>query len=1193
MEKKLNRKWEGCDFMEKEKSRIYQDVASNIKNRLRDRNYSIGLDLGVGSIGIAVVAMEPNDKGINYPTELIYANSRIFTSSKGAAERGQFRGQRNSIRHKAHRLRKLWQLLATRGFMKPYSSEIVQDPAILRFSNEMIKSDPYKLRLKGLKEKLSTEEIGVALYHMANHRGSSSVRSFLDEEMTKDEEKTEEQINQTKSLAKKYGVDTYIEVLNCFNMDGIKGYRNKNVRATNFVMPMPTRDIILKEFEKFLDTQKQFYPSLLDPDYISQIRDIIFYENPKIVPEVANCPYFPEEKKLPKASFLNEERRLREALNNVRILMERQTESGHVYVEKISLEKDEKKQLFKVLRDGSDISPAYIRKVFPKYGKLKNENILLQGSDKKNTNIKGFRFKKLEELSCFKELSDNDKDKYISLFVNTPDDDSLKKELISQLGFSEEKADDAIENTPKLIGDYAPVGKTAMLLLMPFIEDGLSFHEAEEQALKEGILYSNTDKMVYDYLPYYGEVIPNSTQTLVGKAWHSSFQEKFKGKGFIKPHTNPDEEKYGRIANPVVHQTLNELRKLVNEVIEIMGKKPSEITVELGRELKLGQKARDEYVLDNNKRLKENEKIYKEYCVPNNLATKYIKRFRLLEDQNYKCPYCLNAINSDDVVLGYADIDHIFPKEDTADSSENNLVLAHKHCNEEVKKKQIPRVAFGADPVLWNKIEQFLDNTPKMKNKRWRFELTEEKYQDYLAKNTFLNRFKSDNAFAARIACEYLLSLFPAEKKYTAVRTIKGAETAALRRSWNLNGITQLLASFHLMEENDDFVNEKNRLDARHHALDAIVAAYYSYSVKQMINSISKEGSNQKEISKRVPIPKYFRINNNLSTTEQRNDFHDYIENFLISNTFVSRKVDTDRNGELLAATQYSILATKDDNLILFTKKKLSDLKASTFLGNKSGSVEYTLKGNFPKPKWLTAEQNEQVEKYLEYNRQLFTLVLSNKDKAKKELEDDNDKKVLIGKKTVSIDEKRIVEKALKLTGGIYYSLTNNQRKKIFVSKEPTALEKGSAFDTGENFALDLYHDEHGKINGEVIRKINAVNKKFIPEYKKKGFKLYERIYPGDILEVDYVPRSPVNAKNDFVKGIVSPNAPQGKTFLVVKTFTENGKSIQVYYDSLMASKVGQNGSFYTAGLNKLNIRKVCLSEAGIVVYRSMLLKDL
>ncbi len=1177
--------------MKKEKSLTYQTSMENIRKRLDSREYSIGLDLGVGSIGIAVVAMEPDENGTLYANDIIYASSRIFTSSKGASDRRKYRGQRNSIRHKAHRLRKLWQLLATKGLMKPYSSETVENPATLRFSTEMLRRDPYKLRLKGLKNKLSLEEIGVALYHIANHRGSSSVRSFLNEEKTKEEEMAEEQMSKTQNLAKRYNVDTYIEVLDYFNMDEIKGYRNKDTRSSSFIMPIPTRDIILSEFENLINTQKQFYSDILDDNFISGLREIIFYENPKIVPEAGNCPYFPDEKKLPKAAFINEERRLWEALNNIRVLIDRQTANGLIYTEKMPLEKDEKEKLFIVLREGNNVTPSFISKAFPKYGKLKKDNILLQGSDKKNTEIKGFRFKKLEQLPYFSILKDDDKDKYISLFVNTPDDISLKNKLISQLGFSTKTAESAILDTPKLVGDYAPVGKTAMTLLMPFIKDGLSFQEAEQEAIQEGIIESQIEKKVYDYLPYYGEVVPSSTQSLAGKAWHSSFSSKIGKKGFIKPDTNKDEEKYGRIANPVVHQTLNELRKLVNEVIKIMGKKPHEITVELGRELKLGKEAREKLIQDNNNRAKDNEKIYTKYCVPNNLPTKYIKRFRLLEDQDYKCPYCLGSINCNDVISGNADIDHIFPKEDTADSSENNLVLAHKICNENRKKKQIPQKAFGSDTVLWNRIEQYLDNTPKMANKRWRFEMTDDKYQQYLAKNTFLNRFKSDNAFVARIACEYLLSLFPPENKFIAVRTIKGAETAALRKAWNLNGITNSLASLHSGEDNDT-LDSKNRTDARHHALDAIIAAYYTYSAKQMIGSISQNNCNQDEIAQRVPIPKFFRRNKTLSTSEQRKDFRKTIENFIINNTFVSRKVDINRNGELLAATQYSILAIKDENLILYTKKRLKNINASTFFGNKSGSVEYALNGKFSKPKWINMEQEKQIDKLLEHNQQLFESIISNKDKAEEELQKENYNRISIGKKTISIDEKKIVTMALKLTGGIYYTLTNNQRKKVFIAKEPTLTEKGFAFDTGENFSLDLFHDENGKINGEIIRKINAVNAKYVPQYKKKGFSLFERIYPGDILEVDLIPRSPTGAPKDFVKGIKSPNAPLDKTFLVVKTFTEAGKSIQVYYDSLMSSKPEQKGSFYISVLNKQNIRKVCLTEAGLLIYRSRLLKD-
>ena len=68
-------------------SYTYQSMANELRNRLNGRPYSIGLDLGVGSIGIAAVAMEPDFRGNLFPTDLVYANSRMFKSSEGAADR--------------------------------------------------------------------------------------------------------------------------------------------------------------------------------------------------------------------------------------------------------------------------------------------------------------------------------------------------------------------------------------------------------------------------------------------------------------------------------------------------------------------------------------------------------------------------------------------------------------------------------------------------------------------------------------------------------------------------------------------------------------------------------------------------------------------------------------------------------------------------------------------------------------------------------------------------------------------------------------------------------------------------------------------------------------------------------------------------------------------------------------------------
>jgi CRISPR-associated endonuclease Csn1 len=90
-------------------------------------------------------------------------------------------------------------------------------------------------------------------------------------------------------------------------------------------------------------------------------------------------------------------------------------------------------------------------------------------------------------------------------------------------------------------------------------------------------------------LPYYGKILQGSTQKLIGKA----FSEKFANRNYKEPNTNKNEKEYGKIANPVVHQVLNELRKLINEIITVFGKKHLEIGLETARELKKSKKDRE------------------------------------------------------------------------------------------------------------------------------------------------------------------------------------------------------------------------------------------------------------------------------------------------------------------------------------------------------------------------------------------------------------------------------------------------------------------------------------------------------------------------------------------------------------------------------------------------------------------------
>lgn len=1158
--------------MDKSKSRTYKAMAYSIVVRLNGRAYSVGFDLGPGSIGVAVVAMEPDEHGVLYPTELVFACSRIFPSSAGAKARREKRGQRNAIRHKAHRMEKLWRLLAERDLMLPYSKDDAKDPARLRFREDEIRKDPYSLRLKGLTEKLSLYELGVALYHIAGHRGASSIRTFIDGSAK--EEKESEMLRKTEEICRNEHLNTFIEVLYKFRQDNGTSFRN--TKKAQGRTPLPTRDIIESELDLLLSKQCGYYPDVLDCDYVRKIKDTILFENEKIVPEAGNCPYFPDEKKLPRASFINEERRIWEAVNNVRIEKEVQYADRFKTVRE-PLTDTERKQLYDLLRCGKDVSAAGFKRLFPQYRYCKQ--IILQGPDKKTQNITGFRFKKLEDSPWFSSMSEELQLEFIQEYISCPDDKKLRGILADKFNLTATDIEEALRL--QLVEGYAPVGISAMKIILEYIiRDRLSYQEAEAKAAEEGKLYCRDADIVYDFLPYYGQVIPASTQALAGKAWHSVFADKKGKKGFITPFTNKDEERYGRIANPVVHQTLNELRKLMNELLEVIGYKPETICIELARELKVGKEKRDKISKDNSKQEADNKKVFDEFCKPHNLSKKFIKHFRLLSEQKCKCPYCLKTISVDDVVKHNVDIDHIYPIDDTGDSSYNNLVLAHKTCNESKKAKRIPYAAFSSDPVLWSKMEQYVtENLPAAKAAR--FQTTTEEYDEMLERKDFKPRFAPDNAYIARIACKYLSCLYAKEDRLSAVRTIRGSETAVLRKAWGLNSITNDLAKN--ISSESEYENKKNRSDHRHHALDAIVAAYFTPGYSTIIESANAAGHSWGEIVQRLPIPKYYRLDKSLSKKEQVTAFRNEIKNFIFNSTYISIKQNINKNGSLVKDTQYKILSLNENDVVICTQKMVSDIKVEKLEGKTSKSLSGLLNKKFVYPAFLNDKDKSLINKLLKANSEKYDSISGLMESAREQLEDENSKREADGLKPRLINERTILSRACSLAGGIYYQIENKKRNKLFM------IGVSSAFDTDENYSLDLFIDKKGKMNGEVIRKINSVDKDFKPQYEKDGYTLFERLYPKDVLEIDLVPAIG-SGKKALSQSFITPNAPEGKTYVVIDTFTETGKTIHVYFTPIITASDNVGSSFYVSGISKLNARKVVLSRLGLVVYRSQLL---
>jgi CRISPR-associated endonuclease Csn1 len=1160
--------------MSNKKSRRYTEQADALRKKLGNRDYILGLDLGVGSIGSAVVAID-RDGTKTYPSDIVYSGARIFPSSRGAADRREHRSQRNSLRHRKNRLKWVWKTLAAKGLMLPFSTEDVPDPATLRFSEETRRHDPYALRYEGLTERLELQDLGYALYHIANHRGSSSVMADDDSKKKSASSKYGPSKDLTKSLFKE-GIP-FITILHDYN-DGeeYKVYRNTDANP-DAIAPMPTRDLIENELNKLLETQKKHHPDVLTDEYIAEIKKAILFENEMLVPEAGNCPYFPDEKKLPKSSFINEERRLWEALNNVRFTIQSQQRDGTiVYKRNCQLDDENRIKCFGILEDGNDLTPSVIRKLL---SPAVIDDIKLQGTVKKDQRIKGFRFTGLRNNPFFKSLDEDTANDILYLWTNAVSTSRFVADVVSKYGFEKSRIEGIIELLPNTgTGQYAPCGISAMRIILQYIiEARLSFNEAICAAIEAGKLSDSTIIRDLDSLPYYGKALPASMQRLMGKAWHSAFADKVGKKGFNSPNTDSDEEKNGRIANPVVHQTMNELRGLVNEMIELFGKKPAEIRIEVARELKIGQEKRDQISKDNNDRRRQNERIYETYCVKHNLPPRYIKTFRIWEEQGKVCPYCVenDTISVEDIILGKADLDHIFPREDIPGNPENNLIVSHKECNELVKSKRIPYEYYSNRPE-WNRILSKLESNEGMKSRMWRFTMTGEEYEKWLKSNGMLSRFKSDNAYISVISRDYLNTLYSEEQvRHGVVSTIRGSETAMLRHAWGVQDITSDLAALHDPSVLDNPTTDKVRIDVRHHALDAIVIAYSSRNAITRINTRSAQGMEYDMIKDSLSVPYRFSKTNPKALKENQALFRFYLKEELFNNTFISRKIDHSPTGELLKGTSYAFIASEGNDLIYWTKKKVADIddldKALT---------SYRL------PKWIDNDipGKQKIEAFINHNARIHNLVLQNMEKAEALIIEENNEAQAKGKKLKAVTEKSILKRALMLTGGRYYSIGNGSLSKMFATRQSSQGKPGNIYDSSENYCIDLYHDEKGLLHGEVIRKIDILNKDFVPDYEKKGYSLFFRLFTYDALEVDCTE-----------KMVKTPNSSsKGRTVVVPVTFTArpNG-SIQLFFDSYIKERPEKNSSFMIPStIKSCNARILSLSRLGLVKYVSPIIGD-
>ena len=166
-----------------------------------------GVDVGIGSVAVAVIRNDDNVKRIEDFAVRIFDSGEIKGSKRKSQDRRAARSARRLITRRHHRKERLKAHLfkiglATNNQIKAYYEE---------GNNDIIST-----RVRGLDEKLSPQEIAACLIHMCNYRGYNEYYEIDEDNMTKEELKEAKEeyaaLGTVNEIMKKGGYRTVAEM---------------------------------------------------------------------------------------------------------------------------------------------------------------------------------------------------------------------------------------------------------------------------------------------------------------------------------------------------------------------------------------------------------------------------------------------------------------------------------------------------------------------------------------------------------------------------------------------------------------------------------------------------------------------------------------------------------------------------------------------------------------------------------------------------------------------------------------------------------------------------------------------------------------------------------------------------------------------------------------------------------------------
>lgn len=856
---------------------------------MNKKNYILGLDLGITSVGWSCVELDSE----NEPKRIIAANSFIFPKPENLMKKKKNkktkkeeavitkvvsgtmryrrikRGNRRVLRRRKARARKTKNLFVKFEFM---TKEEIKNFFVSDFNNY---DNPYQIKVKGLHNPLTKEELLIALVHYSKYRGFKSNRKN-NEEASNEKAASEDQ----KLLFAIGGTEKVLLERNLMISEYIitdSKFKDKIKNTSGEFKIGITRKMIVDEATSLLD--KQVENKVITEEFKKQYLDILTYqrsfsEGPESGPYakmmknmVGKC-IFDQQIRAPKCMPSVELNTLLQKLTNIRYY-----DGNHARDTK-KLNKEQISSLVDIAKDeGKKITYKIVRDVIGRDVNFIGLNLFREDNEKIQEEKRKHPEKELHEIMYAFKLKKTVFEMQNFIYI--------KKELKKQ-GLD--------------VDDLNVLDEIALILTKYKSDDDIKkaisnskiLETNKPNELKSAILNID-DSNFKTYSKLSLDVVRNTNKVMLEEGL--GFSDALKMCEYKLPENNNCYDEFPPIetlldlngeilTNQGVEFALSQTRAIINKLISKYGK-PNAIHVEVARELSKTkaerEKIEEEQAKNSANKLRAKWEIKDKFSYVfrsiNDIKHDDIIKYKLYKEQGGIDPYTLaftndeiaSRINETTLFSKEYEIDHIIPYSISYDDSYTNKILVSKDMNQK-KGNRIPHEILS-NSVGYGKYINYINSRIYSSKKRellFAEKITDDMISDYSA------RALNDTRYITKTICSLLKYAFPD----VIVRSFNGQITAKLRGVWGLNNLTTSYESpnCELKEdkENEAELNElknkfeeienkevidqteeqavinkivnlekkrdkKNRDNHYHHAVDATVIACATDSIRRRI----------------------------------------------------------------------------------------------------------------------------------------------------------------------------------------------------------------------------------------------------------------------------------------------------------------------------------------------------------------------